>query len=211
MRKFLFLTLSLGLFCGAVRAEDISLPAAQIKGGLPLMEALGKRATIRDYNPDKELSRQTLSNLLWAAWGINRKNGDRTAPSSRNSQEHDLYVLMATGAFRYDAKANKLLEISAEDLRSLSGTQPYIKDAPVTLVLVADLNRVKSKDAKEKSEAAWIDAGFISQNVYLYCASEGLATVVRSSVTRKPLAEKLGLRAEQEIIVTQCVGYPEEK
>jgi SagB-type dehydrogenase family enzyme len=171
------------------------------------MDALAKRATARAFDP-RELPRQELSNLLWAAFGINRPDGKRTAPSARNFQEADIYVLLKQGVFMFDAAKHQLAQISTEDVRALGGVQPFVKDAPVTLVLVADLAKMGSASSDDQKTYAYTDAGYISQNVYLYCASAGLATGVRAMVDRAALGPKLKLRANQLIIVAQSVGYP---
>jgi nitroreductase len=201
------------LLAGWTQAQElasIQLPAPQTEGGKPLMQALKLRATSRAFAPDP-LPLQTLSNLLWAAWGINRPDsGKRTAPSARNWQETDVYVVMAAGAYLYDAAANALKPVAAGDLRALTGSQEFVKDAPVTLVFVADSARMKGSQADMQQAYAWGDAAFISQNVYLFCASEGLATGVRAMVERPPLAKALKLGAGQIIAFAQCVGYPKK-
>jgi len=187
----------------------ITLPLPQTDGGKPLMQALGLRATSRAFAPDP-IPAQTLSNLLWAAWGINRPaDGKRTAPSARNWQEIDLMVVRADGTFLYDAAANRLRPVAAGDHRSLTGVQPFAKDAPLTLLLVADTSRMKGAE-KDPDQRQWIwaDAGFISQNIYLFCASEGLATGVRALVDRPALAKALGLKEHQVILLAQSVGRP---
>lgn len=199
--------LSLSFALVAQAPQPAELPAPQKTGGMPLMEALSKRSTSRSFDT-RELSRQQLSNLLWAAWGINREDGHRTAPSSMNKQEIDLYLLTKQGVFLYQAKKHALVPVLGEDIRALGGRQPFVKDAPLTVVYVADLARMSDADRAEKLNTAFIDTGFISQNIYLYCASEGLATGVRGWVDREPLAKKLGLRADQAITVAQSVGYP---
>lgn len=150
---------------------------------------------------------QEISNLLWAGFGINRPDGKRTAPSARNFQEVAIYVLLQNGAFIYDAANNRLDLISAEDVRELGGMQPFVREAPVTLVFVADLSRMGSGSLEEKRNYASIDTGYISQNVYLYCASAGLVTGARAMVDRAALAPKLKLRDDQLIILAQSVGY----
>jgi len=187
--------------------KPLELVPAQKQGGMPLMEALAKRSTSRAFET-KELMPQQLSNLLWAAFGVNRPDGKRTAPSSMNKLETEIYVLTKQGVYTYNAKEHRLDGISSEDLRELSGKQPFVKDAPVTLVFVADLSKMSDADKAEKLNTANIDAGFISQNVYLYCASEGLATGVRGWVDREALGKKLKLKADQAITVAQSVGYP---
>jgi len=171
------------------------------------MQALKERKSTRSYKPQK-LSEQILSNLLWAAWGINRPDGKRTAPSAMNRQEIDVYVVLAEGAYGYDPKAQALTPVAQGDLRAQTGGQPFVKDAPLNLVYVADT--AKMGGGSEQDKVVWYGAaaGFISQNAYLYCACEGLATVVRGMVDRGPLASSLSLRPEQKIVLAQTVGYP---
>jgi nitroreductase len=186
----------------------VSLPAPQTEGGKPLMQALKLRATARAFAPDP-LPPQTLANLLWAAWGINRpQDGKRTAPSTRNWQEIEVVVLNAAGAYVYDAAGHALKPIVAGDLRALAGTQDFVKDAPVTLVLVADTSRMEA--GPDTQAYAYADAAFISQNVYLFCASAGLATGVRASVDRPGLAKALKLRDSQLVVFAQSIGYPKK-
>jgi len=192
---------------GGLWAQSIDLPAPQKTGGLPLMEALAKRSTARAFDA-RELSPRQLSSLLWAAFGINRPDGKRTAPSARNFQETDIYVLLKSGAYVYVAKSNKLDLVVAEDLRALGGTQEFVKDAPMTLAFVADFAKMGGGSNEDKKNTANIDVGYISQNVYLYCASEGLVTGARGSVDRAALGSKLNLRPDQMIILAQSVGHP---
>jgi nitroreductase len=202
--------MTVSCLAAAQELAPIKLPAPQTEGGKPLMQALKLRATNRAFAPDP-LPSQTLSNLLWAAWGINRSDsGKRTAPSARNWQETDVYVVMAAGAYLYDAAANTLKPVAAGDLRALTGSQEFVKDAPVTLVFVADSTRMKGAQPDMQQAYAWGDAAFLSQNVYLFCASEGLATGVRAMVDRPPLAKALKLAASQIIVFAQCVGYPKK-
>ncbi len=186
--------------------EGIALPAPQMSGGRPLMQALSQRRSARQFKPDA-IPMQTLSNLLWAAFGINRPDGGRTAPSPHNKQEIDVYAVMASGAYRYDAKANRLALVAKDDLRRLAGTQDYVATAPLNLVYVADMAKLGGA-SEENVMFAGADTGFIGQNVYLYCASEGLATVIRASIDRAALAKALGLRPDQRITLSQTVGYP---
>jgi len=194
----------LGLIPGQ-ELKPVALPTPQTSGGKPLMQVFKERKSVRDFGPE-QLSRQTLSNLLWAAWGINREDGRRTAPSASNRQEIDVYVVMADGAYLYDAKANALKPVAQTDMRKLAGTQAYVADAPVNLVYIADTAKLGGDDAARLATAN-ADAGFIAQNVYLFCASEGLGTVVRGSVNRVDLGKAMNLRAEQRIILAQSVGY----
>jgi len=201
------------LVASAAAAQElaaIQLPAPQTEGGKPLMQALKLRATARAFAPDA-LPKQTLSNLLWAAWGINRADsGKRTAPSARNWQEIDVVVVTPGGAYLYDAAANALKQLVAGDVRALTGVQEFVKDAPVTLVFVADTTRMKGSQADAQQAYAWADAAFISQNVYLFCASEGLATGVRAMVDRPALTKALKLGGHQLIVFAQSVGFPKK-
>ena len=195
---------------GQDQAKSVALPRPVTTGGKPLMEALKARQSSRQFN-GRKLPDQVLSNLLWAAWGINRPDsGKRTAPSAMNRQEIEVYVTTADGAYLYDAKAHALRTISAEDIRALTGRQRFVKDAPVNLVYVADLAKMRGP-AEQKAMWAAADTGFIAQNVYLFCASEGLATVVRGLVDKPALSKALKLREDQMVILAQTVGYPKDK
>jgi nitroreductase len=205
----------------AQEMRPIVLPAPQTHGGKPLMAALALRATGRDFS-GTELPRQTLSNLLWAAWGFNRpKDKMRTAPSAIDWQETDIYVVMKTGAYVYDAGANTLKPVVSGDYRALTGTQPFVKDAPVTLVYVADSSRmVIPRDWPQEMQDAtqevmeglkWADTAAIAENVYLFAASEGLSTGIRALIDRPQLAAALKLGDTQAIVMAQCVGFPKKK
>jgi nitroreductase len=219
----LFLIMSLG-GCGGMRKPSITdgtldvirLPHPMTAGGKPLMDALRDRQSSRDFSP-APLPEQVLSDLLWAAFGINRPDtGKRTAPSALNWQETDIYVFTAQGAYLYDARENVLLPVAAGDHRGATGSalQPFVKKAPLNLVYVVDaarsglMGRVMSTEDRDMFSNTAV--GFISQNVYLFCASEGLATVVRGMVNRDALRTLLDLRPEQRIILAQSVGYPAE-
>jgi SagB-type dehydrogenase family enzyme len=143
------------------------------------------------------------------ASGINRpESAHRTSPSSMNMQEIDIYLAKADGLYLYDAKGNMLTPIVSTDIRALTGSQPFVKDAPVNLIYVADLAKMSRVSAQDADFYAGTDTGFISQNVYLYCASSGLATVVRGSIDKPALAKAMKLRSDQKIILAQTVGYP---
>jgi nitroreductase len=206
MKRIVFALIYFSI-CTVMGAQSfISLPAPQKSGGMPLMDALSKRSTSRSFDT-LDLSNQQLSNLLWAAFGINRPDGRRTAPSARNMQETDIYVLLKKGVYVYDAAKNQLNQVLAEDIRVLGGTQPFVKNAPVTLVYIADLLKMGTGKPEDKMNTANIDVGYISQNVYLYCASEGLVTGARGSVDHAALGTRLSLRPDQAIILAQSVGY----
>ncbi len=201
------------LFCSAAGAQELQrivLPAPDMQGGLPLMRALALRSTSREFSP-KELPEQVISDLLWAATGINRpESGKRTAPTARNRQEIDVYVATAKGLYLYDPKEHALLPVLSGDIRALTGQQDFVAVAPVNLVYVADYSRRGDEPEEMKKFYGATDTGFISQNVYLYCASAGLATVVRGSVDRDALSKAMGLRDDQAVTVVQTVGYAKE-
>lgn len=187
---------------------QIQLSPPQMQGGMPLMEALSKRRSSRTYS-DKELPNEVLSNLMWAAFGINRvDNAHRTAPSAYNMQEIDVYVALASGLYLYDAKEHVLKGVHQKDIRALTGAQEFVANAPVNLIFVADISKmdhIEGMNAKDVTAAA--DASFISENVYLYCASEGLATVVRGWVDKESLALAMNLKENQKVVFAQSVGY----
>ena len=187
---------------------SIELPKPNMEGGKPLMEALKARQTQREYSPDR-LSMQVMSDMLWAAFGINRpESGKRTAPSAMNMQEIDIYVALEEGLYVYNATDHVLNPVLEADIRADTGPQPFVKDAPVNLVYVADYSKMSQVPENLQDFYAGCDTGFISQNVYLYCASEGLATVVRGYVDKEALAGVMKLREDQKIVLAQTVGYP---
>ena len=185
----------------------IILPQPDTSGGKPLMQCLKERKTSRSFE-SKPLPQEVLSNLLWAAFGINRSDGRRTAPSAMNRQEIDVYVATATGLYIYDASLHALRQVIEEDIRGETGTQDFVKDAPIDIVYVADLSRTGETSPDNQTLYPAADCGFIAQNVYLYCASEGLACVVRGSINKPVLSKVMRLRPNQKIILSQTVGYP---
>jgi nitroreductase len=204
-------SLSSGL---AEELKPIQLLKPQEGSGNPIIQLLWKRQSLRQFTPEP-LPVEVLSNMLWAAFGINRPNGRRTAPTANNKQEIDIYVAMAKGLYLYDAKANILNPILSDDIRGMTGipAQPYVKEAAVNLIYVADYSKMKNyyfgtvrDEVKDLYTAA--ATGFISENVYLFCASEGLATVIRAEIDRPELASVMKLRPDQKIILAQSVGYP---
>ncbi len=181
-------------------AQDIQLPAPDKKGGKPLMQALSERKSTRDFQ-EKELPDEILSNLLWAANGFNRED-KRTAPTANNRQELELYVVLKSGIYLYNARGHRLALVKKGDYRKNAGNQSFVADAPVNILFVSDSGKASGKNY------AYTDCGFVSQNIYLYCASEGLATVVRGSYDKQSLEELLQLPANQEVLLAQTVGYP---
>ena len=211
MKRILLIATILILFFQGYSQElkNIQLLPSDTTGGKPLMQALKERQTKRSYN-DKELSDQQLSNLLWAACGINRiKEGKRTAPTAMDDQEIDVYVALKSGVYIYDAKNHLLKAVLPGDHRSEMGKQNFVGEAPVVLVYIADYSRmslVLSKADKDFYSAT--DVGYVSQNVYLYAASENLATVVLGWINRNEMTKILSLGKDQKILLSQCVGFP---
>ena len=205
-----FLVLFVASIVSAYAQELIKLPAPKTEGGMPLMQALKERHSSREFSSEK-LPPATLSNLLWAAWGINRPDGHRTAPSARNMQEMDVYVATSDGLFLYEPKQHQLQRILAEDVRAATGTNDYVKDAAANLVYVADLAKANIKDPAAIEFYTGADTSFLAQNVYLFCASENLAVVVRGSIDRAALAKIMKLRPDQKITLAQSVGFPKKK
>lgn len=175
-----------------------------------MLDALANRKTSRSFS-NKELDLQTLSNLLWAANGINRvEDGLRTAPSAVNWQEIDIYVSIANGVYIYNAKENNLELYIRKDIREATGRQPFVKDVPVNLIYVVDFTRMGDRTEEVKHWYSAADAAFIAQNVYLFCASEGLATVVRGAVDKVELKNVMSLPEHKHVVLCQSVGYPGE-
>ena len=195
------------MYCNMDDNGIITLPAARRTGGMPVMEALAARRSSREFDTSRELDLQTLGDLLWAAWGINRTKG-RTAPSSHNRQEIELYVFLASGVYRYDAAVHALVRLFKEDMRAATGTQPFVGAAPVEIALISDISKIVGKTPQGVIEATYADTGFICENIYLFCASEHLATVARALVPKEELAARLHLAPHQIITLVQTVGYP---
>ncbi len=207
-RKFVSTSGALVMGLGIGRAPSLARGAQPDKLPQPgtidvsLTEALRNRRSTRVYE-DKDLPEEVLSSLLWAAWGVNRPDsGKRTAPSARNKQENDIYVTRRDGFFLYDAREHALIRKGDQDIRALTGMQPYAAPASVNLVYVADMDK-----AVDDLIMVGAGVGCICQNVYLFCAAQGLATVVRGSVDAPALSKVLNLRPNQRITLAQCVGY----
>lgn len=190
------------------RHANIQLPYVRRGGGPPLRDALARRASSRDFDTTP-LEIQTLADLLWAAFGVNRPDeGGRTAPSARNWREIDIYVALADAAYRYDPAENRLDFVAAGDLRAATGVQDFVAEAPVNLVYVADHAKMQGASEIDRDVFAAADAAVIAQNAYLFCAAEGLATVVRAVIDRAALAKAIGLRRDQRVMLAQSVGRP---
>ena len=214
-KAFMIVVLLWGASATAAAADlsPINLPPPDTKGGRPLMQCLNDRKTDRSFAPRK-LAPEILSNLLWAAAGINRpeKKG-RTAPTAHNRQEIDVYVAMEEGLYLYAPESHSLRGVVKKDLRAdtvhlFQPSRGSIANAPVQLIYVADYSKMGLASSEaDKHFYAVADTGFISQNVYLYCASEGLATGVRAYFDKDALAKSVKLRDKQKVILVQAVGY----
>lgn len=207
--------LALGLM-GQLRAGEpsgpaegaIDLPPAQLVGGLPVMEALARRQSQREFDP-APLAPQQLSDLLWAAAGINRPAlGGRTAPSAMNSQEVLVYAALPQGLYRYEPAAHRLQLVIARDVRVVTGYQDFVDSAPLDLVYVADHTRMKLVPAAQREAYAYAAAGAMAQSVYLCCASAGLGTVIRAWFDRRALGEAMALGTDLQLLLAQTVGRP---
>lgn len=197
---------------GAQGPEPVALPKPQTEGGRPLMQVLKERQSGREFSA-QPLPWQVLSNLLWAGFGINRQDGRRTAPSSSNRQELEIYVVLPGGAYLWDAKQNRLEPVAPGDLRATTGSpsQAFVATAAVNLVYVADYSKMGGQSDQNKAVTAAANTGFVAQNVYLLCASEGLSTVVRGGIDRAAIEKALKLRPEQHVTYAQSIGYPKGK
>ncbi len=184
----------------------IQLPKPRTEGGKPLLQALKERKSTREFAP-RTLTQQQLSDVLWAAFGVNRPDGHRTAPSTMNLRCIDVYVGTADGLFLFNADAHALKPVLKEDIRAATTGQAELRVAPVALIFVADHARMAKVAPAEREFYAAADTGYISQNVYLFCASEGLATVVHA-VNQAAVAQAMKLGEGKKVILAQCVGYP---
>ena len=195
--------------------EMLLLEPPMLEKGLALMQALKQRRSVKAFS-EKSLALSTLSELLWAANGVNREDGRRTVPAARNIHAVDLYVMLSEGVYLYDPIKHELVPIVSGDFRNVAGRQEFVATAPVNLVYVADFDHFKDfcgPDGQAVPEIeihTWvtIEAGSQAQNVSLYCASEGLGSTVRASFDAKRLGEVLQLRPIQRILLAQTIGYP---
>lgn len=200
-------TLATGAAAPSAAPDRRDLPEPRREGGQPLTAALRLRRSTRSYLP-RALPAQTLSDLLWAAFGINRPSGDRTAPNWKHVMVIDVYAAMADGVWLYEPKSHALLRHSTQDLRAQTGLQDFVAAAPLNLIYVAHGERMTDVSPEDRRLYASVDAGFIGQNVYLFCASEGLATVFRGAIDVAKLARALQLPDQQFVTFAQTVGFP---
>lgn len=204
-------TASVAATRATAQAKIVQLPPPRASGGKPLIDTLKLRRSIREYS-NRPIEPQRLSDLLWSAFGINRPTtGDRTAPYWRHVMVIDVYAAMADGVWLYDPKPHTLVLHREDDLRAQTGLQDFVAAAPLNLVYVAHGERMQDVSVEERYLYASADACFIGQNVYLFCASEGLATVFRGAVDYKALADAMHLGADQFVTFAQTVGYPRQQ
>jgi len=197
------------LFAAAEKAaKEIVLKQPDFSKGKTVLQALKERKSSRNFS-DKQLDLQTLSELVWAAGGINRPDGRRTFPTAMNSLEIDIYAFMKDGVYYYDAAANKLVLIAEGDKRALTGTQAFVANAAVNFVYVSDLAKMRGGDTERNRMMTAVATGHIGQNVYLYSASAGLSCVVRALSAGDELRKLLKLTDTQIIMMSQSVGYGE--
>lgn len=211
MYRTIYIKLIVLMYLLSVSAQElkpVSLPKPDMKRAGTLMDALSKRASVREFK-DSALSLQDLSDLLWSANGINRpeKKG-RTAPSAINAQDIDIYVIKEEGVFVYDYVKHALKVVQKGDFRKKIGRQPFVETAPVNLILVSDLSRFNRGEEHQKMMWGAFDAGIVSENVSLFCASAGLATVVRAMIDIDEMQSALKLGSTQKIMLNHPVGYP---
>ena len=191
--------------CLAAFGEDVKLPPPDRDSGVTVTQALKARRSQRAFS-DRELPPEVLSGVLWAANGFNRPDR-RTNATGMNRQTIMVYAIMKSGAYRYDAKANTLVKVCGEDLRSaIAAHQPFAAKAPVSLLIAADVTDPVYKG--KWSTLTHYDAGIVSGNIYLYCAANGLATVCRGSMDRDALKKALKLPAGTILHLNHPVGYP---
>jgi SagB-type dehydrogenase family enzyme len=189
-------------------ASALALLPPQTGGGMPLMQALQQRQSQREFTASP-LDRQILSDLMWAAAGINRTELEgRTSPSAMNSQEIDVYVALSEGLYRYEPSDHVLYLVNATSARSISRHEDFLEQAPLELIFVADHARLRRVPAAHRESFASVAAGAMTQNVYLFCASAGLATATRAFIDRQALSQALGLEADHQILLSQTVGWP---
>ena len=202
---------TLAVFTAAIvsltAAEVIQLPAPDKTGGKPLMQALTERQTNRDFKKDA-LALQEISNLFYAACGINRADsGKLTIPTALNMQNLIVYAAMESGLYRYDAKKNQLIPVKDADLRGYTFMRKEMPlSAPLVMIYTADIS--KGRDADSTLMMSNAHAGSAYQNVYLYCASKGLSVVICGGFDKKVLAKQMGITDRQAVLYTQIIGWP---
>ncbi|MDR1402103.1 MAG: SagB/ThcOx family dehydrogenase [Tannerellaceae bacterium] len=211
--KYLVFIIGVFLTIGCMQAQDLTaiklVPPAKT-GGEGLLKAFNDRKSEREFAPGN-LKWQDLSTLLWAANGMNRADGKRTAPSAMNVQDVDVYVVMEEGVYFYDAGAHALQPVASGDYRdAVAGGQDFVKAAPVCLVLVSDLSRLSNPVNDGAKLMGAVDVGIVCQNINIACAGLGLATVPRASMDQEALKTVLKLTDHHLLLMNNPVGYPKK-
>lgn len=200
-------TLILILASVTIQAQNITLPAPAKKGGSSTIESLWKRHSVRSFQ-QKDLPMQTLSNLLWATTGLNRNDGKRTNPTAMNKQEISVYAFMKKGVYLYDHKKHTLILKKEGDHRNLvAHGQKFVNDAPVSLVVVGDLSLFPNSSNSDVMTTVGIDAGIACENINIFCASVGLATVPRITMDKAGIKKLLNLSDKQIPFINNPVGF----
>ncbi len=205
-QRFICNLLLLSALAMTTEAQNISLPAPQKDGGKSITYCLQNRKSTKEYDTNKNLTEQQISNILWAAYGMNRPD-KRTAPSAMNCQEFTLYVFLPSGIYRWNDKKNELVLLAKGDNRKVAGGQDYVATAAMNIVYVADYAKMESIVANNRDVMAYADCGLIAQNVYLICASENLGCVIRGYVDKNLVSKTLNLPATQKVILSQSIGF----
>ena len=200
MKKLMILSAAFGLMSSVAGAETINLPAPNVDNGATLYQALKDRHSVRSYT-SKPVEEQMLSNVLWAAYGANRDDGRRTIPTARNLKDLSVYVTKADGTFLYDGEANTLTKVSDKSLLDMFQSQPYMANVPLVLIYTG---------SKDEHLFPVMHAGSAYQNVELYVATTDLGCVVRALFDHEAVAKAMNLPEDQQIIVTQAIGYEEK-
>ncbi|MBR4214933.1 MAG: nitroreductase family protein [Bacteroidales bacterium] len=190
-----------------VSAQNIKLPEPDKNVSMTLYQALQQRKSVREYST-KDIDDMKLSQLLWAAVGINRPDGHLTAPTAINAQDITVYVCRKDGAYLYVAKDNTLQKVSDKDLRkSVASAQAFAAEAPISLVIVTDNAKFRGGSTNGPTISGAIDAGYVSQNIDLACEALGLCTVPRATMDKEALKKELKLTDSQNAILNHPVGY----
>jgi len=206
------LLLSAAIFAAAAlqaqTMKTIKLNQPNKERGSVIMKALSERRSVREYS-DKKLSHQDLSDLMWAANGISSSDGKRTAPTARNDQDIDVYVIMQEGAYLYVPESNELTPVAEGDFRpQLADRQEFVNNVPVCLLIVSDYSRFKGLPEAMQKQFGALDAGMVSQNISLFCSGSGLVTVPRAYMQKDNIKKSLKLKDSQEPLLNHPVGYP---
>lgn len=185
--------------------KEIRLPEPQRKGGKPLMECLNERKSLRDFG-DKRLDFQMLSNFLWASYGVSREDGRRTAPTARNAQDISIYVVMEKGVYRWESTKNLLILLQEGDFRRETGPQPFVPKAQWNIAIVSDLSKYGEIEDPTSIKYGAMSAGYVSENMYLFCAAFDLATVARAMFDQEAMKKLLKLNKTEMVMLVHSVG-----